>query len=67
MDHFFKIVIFWLFIFKVGDSSNPLDKIIIELAQKVNEYQVLKPLNSSPPFHWYEKKGKNKLTSPYKN
>ena len=53
----FKALFFWLCLTTLGNSSNPLDTVISQLAKKVNDFQVLKPLNSSPPFHWYEKKG----------
>jgi len=39
------------------EKQQPLDLLIRKLAEKINTFQVLKPLNATPPFHWYEKKG----------
>ena len=39
------------------EKEEPLNVLIGKLADKINSFQVLKPLNASPPFHWYEKKG----------
>ena len=42
---------------QLGNSFKSIDTVIAELSEKINTYQVLKPLNGTPPFTWYEKKG----------
>ena len=38
-------------------KTGPLDGLIQELAAKIDSYQVLKPVNYTPPFKWAEKLG----------
>ena len=58
MIGFLKIILFlFLNFFLNANSLESLDDIILKLAERVNSFQVLKPFNSSLPFHWYEKKG----------
>ena len=38
-------------------KNGPLDGLINEIAAKIESYQVLKPVNYTPPFKWAEKLG----------